>query len=278
MKTRDKSTWPSLPVSARLPINRCNLPATILGSLTFQRHPQPLVIDGVNELHASLFRRLLDIHNAIERARFFMDYMVVQFRLQQLEDAGYDCHSRADRVNANYLRVLRGWLFDPNGREAAILKSWIESRFGLLPRFHRARISGPDSDAYREFEQDRAIGLYNTNALEAQLDLLYSYCQFELHLNPLPSRHMLLFRGINRMDKKLETFGHTEQGNPIALLNSANSFSAHPERADEFGDKVIAVNVPIAKVFYFSGLLPGILEGEDEYIVIGGLFEIENVV
>ena len=41
---------PRLPRWARLPINRCNLPADILGGLSFQRGPCPLVIDGVAEL------------------------------------------------------------------------------------------------------------------------------------------------------------------------------------------------------------------------------------
>jgi len=44
---------PSLPRSARLPINRCNLPVAILGSLTYLRHPVPLELDGVAELHRS---------------------------------------------------------------------------------------------------------------------------------------------------------------------------------------------------------------------------------
>ena len=35
-----------------------------------------------------------------------------------------------------YLRVVRGWAFDPDGREAAVLKGWVESRFGLMPRHH----------------------------------------------------------------------------------------------------------------------------------------------
>ena len=46
----DLSSPPSLPTWARLPINRCNLPAAILGSLTYQRHPVPLKLDGVEDL------------------------------------------------------------------------------------------------------------------------------------------------------------------------------------------------------------------------------------
>ena len=49
---------PRLPKGS-LPINRCNLPAVILGGLTFQRHPAPLLLDGVAELHHRLFRSLI---------------------------------------------------------------------------------------------------------------------------------------------------------------------------------------------------------------------------
>lgn len=63
----------SLPRYARLPINRCNVPAVILGSLTFQRFPTPLHLDSVAELHADLFRRLARIADAGDRAETFRD-------------------------------------------------------------------------------------------------------------------------------------------------------------------------------------------------------------
>ena len=46
---------PALPKYAYLPINRCNLPAVILGSLSFQKHPTPLFLDGVHTLHRAFF-------------------------------------------------------------------------------------------------------------------------------------------------------------------------------------------------------------------------------
>lgn len=113
---------PILPASARLPINRCNLPAVILGSLTFQRHPEPLLIDGVAELHADLFQRLDRLADPEKRASQFMDYMVVRFRLARLEEAGLDNRTRRRRVHADYLHLVRGWSFSPDGREGAALK------------------------------------------------------------------------------------------------------------------------------------------------------------
>ncbi len=32
--------------------------------------------------------------------------------------------------------------------------------------------------------------------------------------------------------------------------------------------------VPLSKVFCYTRLLPGMLQGEDEYTVIGGLYEV----
>ena len=46
----------------------------------------------------------------------------------------------------------------------------------------------------------RAAGLYGTHALEAQLDLVYSYCQYELaHAWPADTL-LTLYRGVNHMD------------------------------------------------------------------------------
>jgi NAD+--dinitrogen-reductase ADP-D-ribosyltransferase len=79
----------SLPAYARRSINRCNLPAIILGSLTFQQYPTPLFIDGVWELHGALFRSLEFVSDPAQRAIQFMDYMRSSFLLDNLDDAGF---------------------------------------------------------------------------------------------------------------------------------------------------------------------------------------------
>jgi NAD+--dinitrogen-reductase ADP-D-ribosyltransferase len=267
---------PSLPRRACLPINRCNLPARILGSLTFQRHPSPLAIDGVAELHRDLLAALEGMAGAAERALHFMDYMTVHFRLEHLDEAGFDPAARRHRGKANYLRLLRGWAFDSDSREGAVLKGWAESRFGLLPRFHREPLRDFGAAACRAYLEERAAGLYGTNALEAQIDLLYTYCQYELGRSLPGTTHLMLYRGANRLSEH-ELLGAADEASPILLLNNLNSFSASRERADEFGDRVSAVRVPIQKIFFHSGLLPGVLAGEDEYIVIGGLYRAEPV-
>ncbi|MBK8387422.1 MAG: NAD(+)--dinitrogen-reductase ADP-D-ribosyltransferase [Candidatus Accumulibacter sp.] len=264
---------PTLPRLARLPINRCNLPAAILGGLTYQRHPTPLQIDGVADLHKPLWALLDDIPEAPERAARFVGYMQNHFRLQQPEDAGLAAGQAGARARATYLRVVRGWAFDAESREAAVLKGWVESRFGLCPRHHGEALREPGSRAWQRYVESRAQGLRGTNALEAQLDLLYAYSQYELARQfPLRS-HLRLYRGVNRLAEH-ETIQHDAGGDKVLLLNNINSFSRSRERAGEFGDDLLAVDVPLPKLAFFSQLLPGMLRGEDEYVVIGGLYRV----
>ena len=268
---------PVLPKLARLPINRCNLPAAILGGLTFQRTPAALAIDGVASLHRPLFELLDDIGEVKERAQRFVGYMASHFSLEQPAQAGLTSDQPRRRAKANYLRVVRGWAFDADGREAAVLKGWVESRFGLLPRHHGESLREPGSPAWQRYVAMRAAGLYGTNALESQLDLLYAYCQYEL-ARQFPQRtHLRLYRGVNRLlDHEVIAESESEcvPGTKVVLLNNANSFSRSRERAGEFGDSVLSVDVPLPKITFFSDLLPGMLKAEDEYVVIGGLYRV----
>ncbi len=267
-------TEPILPDSSRLSLNRCNLPATLLGSLMFQQHPVPLELDGIRPLHRDLFELLRSIPNHPERAQRFMDYMTVHFRLDHLEDAGLQPGlPKKTRVNANYLRMVRGWAFNSDGREGAVLKNWVETRFGLLSRHHAGPLGDRDSDARHAYMRQAAAGIYAANAVEAQLDLLYTYCQYELSLRHPDSPHLVIYRGINRIDEH-EVLDQPVRGVYRVLLNNLNSFTGNRERADEFGDYILEVAVPLPKIFFFNRLLPGMLKGEDEFVVIGGLYEV----
>lgn len=300
---------PSLPTNARLPINRCNLPAVILGGLTYQAHPVALEIDGIRAFHQDLFRLLAPIEQARERAERFVDYMAAHFCLDDLEAAGLSAQRvKKYRRNANYLRMVRGWSFDADGREGAVLKHWVETRFGLLARHHGGPLAGDDGEAYQRYLAQGAQGLYATNALEAQLDLLYTYCQYELVRQHPEETHLTLYRGINRFgEHELLDSGRktdscsamdtrqakapagaiegdrgmgTEAGRAAlsgrrrVLLNNLNSFTGNRERACEFGDYILEAQVPLPKVFFYNSLLPGMLKGEDECVVIGGVYEV----
>lgn len=299
-----------LPSSAQLPVNRCNLPAKLLGSLSFQKHPTDLFIDGIHELHRQLFDRLAREPEPSGRVHLFRDYMTVHFRLHHLEDAGLSEHSKNTRVHADYLRTIRGWLFNSDGYEGAALKSWVESRFGLTTRYHQGPLQkgplqkgplqkGPLQNGLSEkspitkdplknsrtdniedrnvhFEQMRAKALYCTNALESQLDLLYSFCQFELAKSHTTQERITLFRGVNKIEE-YDILQQLDKHRLILLLNNMNSFSANKERADEFGDRCLEVSVPWQKVIYYSNLLPNLLQGEEEYLVVGGLYQVHIV-
>lgn len=268
----------TLPTYACLPINRCNLPPIILGSLTFQLHPARLYIDGVETLNAELFDSLDNIEDSAERAEHFTSYMKSCFLLDHLDEAGLD--SRADkqkRGKADYLRTLRGWLFDADSKEGAVLKGWIESRFGLLPRYHHGQLTDFSGPLYQAYLHARSQGLYNTNALESQLDLLFAYCQYELRRRFPEQSHIKLYRGTNKMDE-YEVLKQLDKHHFILILNNLNSFTSNRERADEFGDYILEVNVPLAKLIYFPELLLGHLRGEDEHLVIGGVYEINMLI
>ncbi|UHD17961.1 NAD(+)--dinitrogen-reductase ADP-D-ribosyltransferase [Thiocapsa bogorovii] len=264
----------TLPANARLPINHCNLPAVILGSLTYQQHPVPLELDGIRNFHADLFRTLAPIPQHAARSQAFQDYVSAHFLLDHLDEAGLaKDKTKKKRINANYLRMARGWSFDSDGREGAILKRWVESRFGLLARHHAGPLQGRHSEAYERYVTEGTRGLYATNALEAQLDLLYTYCQYELLQAHPEETHLSLYRGINRIDEHeiLETLGG---GRYRVLFNNLNSFTSSRERADEFGDYILIAEVPLPKIFFFNRLLPGMLKGEDEFVVVGGVYEV----
>lgn len=262
----------TLPQRARLALNRCNLPPVILGGMTFQRFPEHLTIDGVQTFHADLFQQLDAIADAGQRADKFQDYMAVKFRLFAPEDAGGEPNK--GRARADYLRLLRGWFFDSDGREGAVLKAWAESRFGLTVRFHKSPLSEGDDAAYAQYMKDRADGLHNTNALEAQLDLVFAYCQYELGRQRAGETHVTLYRGVNRIDA-FEILEKHDSRRHVILLNNVNSFTTGRDTAGEFGDYILTARVPLSKIFFFSGLLPGRMRGENEYIVLGGVYEVD---
>jgi NAD+--dinitrogen-reductase ADP-D-ribosyltransferase len=268
--------WPGLPKTARLPINRCNLPAIILGSLTFQQHPAPLVIDGVAEVHKRLFGLLDKLDEPQRRVRQFMDFMTVYFRLQALAEVGLTLGKQNLRGRADYLRMVRGWAFDPDCQEGAVLKGWVESRFGLLTLYHKGNLRDRSGEHYLGYLEARSKGLYNTNALEAQLDLLYTYCQYELSRQYNGRQHLSLYRGFNHSGDD-ELLVKLSRSRRIVLLNNLSSFTSCRDRADEFGDHMLRAQIPLSKIFFYHRLLPGVLKGEDEYVVIGGIYEIERL-
>jgi NAD+--dinitrogen-reductase ADP-D-ribosyltransferase len=151
----------------------------------------------------------------------------------------------------------------------------VESRFGLMPRNHRGPLGDYHNGRYQRYLTDRAEGLYNTNGLESQLDLLYTYCQYEIGRRYQEQTHLLLYRGINRVQEH-EVLHQPGKHTYILLLNNLNSFTSNRFRADEFGDYILEAEIPLAKLLYFPELIPGILKGEKEFLVIGGVYQVKT--
>ena len=92
---------------------------------------------------------------AERRGEVFADYMTVRFQLAWPEAMGLSGHKKG-RTKANYIRMIRGWSFDADSREGAVLKGWVESRFGLMPRWHGESLRDPSGEAYTRYMAARA--------------------------------------------------------------------------------------------------------------------------
>jgi NAD+--dinitrogen-reductase ADP-D-ribosyltransferase len=254
--------------------NLCNLPPWVIASRHFNEHPQQLSIQGVREANRFLFGKLDNIAAQEERGQVFSDYLSVKFSLHHEQDQTVTARRS---LRNSYLRFLKGWMMDSNSVEGAVLKGWVESRIGIPPSFHNGRITGSDSAAHYRYVLDRTRGSKRTNAINAQLDLLYEYCQYELWRGDPDQQFLTLYRGtydaaehdlLERIDKRQQ----------IVRMNNLVSFTDQEERAWEFGSTVWACRVPRAKIFFFDQLLPGsILKGEGEYLVIGGEYNVRRV-
>jgi NAD+--dinitrogen-reductase ADP-D-ribosyltransferase len=254
-------------------LNLCNLPPWVIGSRHYNRRPQPLEIQGVRQANRLLFERLQQEDCPAGRAAIFNDFMDVGFQLHQWREQK-TAGGRKSLKNS-YLRFLRGWMFDSNGREGAVLKGWVESRFGLHPTYHAAAIGDLQSESYFRYLVERMRGAARTSAIHQQLDVLYEFSQYELRRRYPEVKHFTLYRGVYGFEEHviLEQY---DQHRCLMRLNNLNSFTGDFERAWEFGSRVLKTEVPLEKIVFFSGLLPTArLQGEEEFLVIGGEYEVE---
>ncbi len=253
--------------------NLCNLPPWAIASRHFNVHPKPLEIQGVRQANRLLFERLDGLDAAEERARQFHDYMDVTFQLHQWQIE--TSVSGRKSLKNSYLRFLKGWMFDSNSPGGAVLKGWVESRFGLSPTFHREPIDSINSEAYYQFMVDRMQGAARTSAIHGQLDLLYEFVQYELQRRFTGRTHLTLYRGVFDFTEH-RIIEKQDKTNYLIRLNNLNSFTTDFERAWEFGSRVLKAEVPLAKIIYLCGILPSsLLKGEEEVLVLGGEYEVQ---
>ncbi|MBL9134397.1 MAG: NAD(+)--dinitrogen-reductase ADP-D-ribosyltransferase [Verrucomicrobiales bacterium] len=257
-------------------LNRCNLPPWIIGSEEFQANPQPIDIDGARLTDPWLFRRLEQTPEPDERSRIFHEYVCVKFSLDEVVRSRTG--GKPKRVYS-YVHLLRAWGADSNGPAGAVLKAWVESRFGLLATYHHGRLVD-DSAARDAFRVDRMRGASRAIGVLMQLDLLYTFCQDELRRRFPGHRWKTLYRGTHDPEEYVirEQAPHrSASAHELTLvqLNNLSSFTSDPEVAWEFGSHAWEAQVPLAKIVFFSGLLPrSCLAGEAEHIVLGGYYRI----
>jgi NAD+--dinitrogen-reductase ADP-D-ribosyltransferase len=257
-------------------LNRCNLPPWAIASRLYNLHPQPIEIQGVQCAGKPLFSKLERVEDLLERGQLFHDFMDVRFQLHQWENQ--ESRSSRKALKNSYLRFLRGWLFDSNSIEGAVLKGWVESRLGLQPLFHKEPITDIHSEAYFLYTVEKMKGSARTSAILRQLDLLYEYVQYELQRQRPEETHLTLYRGINDFAEH-QIIEKKDKHHFLLRLNNLNSFTDDFERAWEFGSRVLKAEVPLTKIFFCGGLLPkSLLKGEGEFLVIGGEFDVEVMI
>jgi NAD+--dinitrogen-reductase ADP-D-ribosyltransferase len=259
----------------RISLSRCNLPPWVIASREFNEDPRPIEIQGVRHANRFLFDTLDRIDDPAERARRFDDWISVRFQLHHWRDQATSAARRS--LRNSYLRFLRGWGVDSSSVEGAVLKGWVESRMGLPPTFHRGRIEGVECASYQAYAMDRMRGSARTSAIHDQLDLVYTFTQYELGRRRPSDRWVTLWRGVHDASEHevLETLGRREW---IVRLNNLCSFTEDRERAWEFGSTVWEARVALPRVFFASDLLPtSILKGEREWMVIGGETRVRRI-
>jgi len=249
--------------------NKINIPAKLFVSREYNVGVTPIIIDGVVEYHRRLFEIVASAGSINDASAFFESYMNELFALEE-------------RVNGkkvgSYIRLLKSWLFDSNNSAGAVLKGWVENRFGLIPFYHGQSIPGLYSKEYYDYLQEWMNSRTNKNSMFSQLDLLYTYTQTIIKAyceNHVPS--ITLYRGVNDLSDHI-IINQLSKRKYCIELNSLSSFTSEKEIAEQFGSKIIKAEVPYTKIVYFSEALPKrSFSGELEYLVIGGRYDVETV-
>jgi NAD+--dinitrogen-reductase ADP-D-ribosyltransferase len=254
--------------------NLVGVPTGLLASAAYNDYPVPLHIAGAREMYRSLFEMLDQSESIAEAAEVFQDYMGVVFGLDQEQmekGAKCDIPKERRRFRSSYMRLLRGWGFDSNSAEGAVLKGWVESRFGLFPTFHKVAIDRVSGSGWVTYVEEKMSSRFHNNSIHTQLDLLYEFCQWSLaHTFSKGRKHLTLYRGVNDFAEH-QLVEKIDKRTFVIRINNLVSFTDDREVADQFGDYIIETYVPTTKVLFFNRLIPQApLKGESEYMVIGG--------
>lgn len=258
--------------------NLVGVPAPLLASTAFNAHPQPLHIAGARECNPGLFALLERSREADEARAVFAHYMSLAFGLvRPADEARGESPGERRRWRSSYLKLLQGWGLDSNGPSGAVLKGWVESRFGLVPSFHGAPLARFPSPAWVAYLEQKGASRYHNNSIFQQLDLLYEFCQWMLMRFALlgGGTHATLWRGSTRCEEQVAA-GSLRERHCTVRLNNLVSFSTTRAEAQCFGDWVLEARIPQCKLLLVPGLLNTTsLHGEAEVLAIGGDCEVE---
>lgn len=249
--------------------NLVGVPTDLLATAAFNEAAPALHIAGVREANSHLFQMLEQVADGPEAAAIFEHYMAVMFGLNPQPRSETVVGERR-RYRSSYLRLLRGWAYDSNSPEGAVLKGWVESRFGLFPTFHKGSIDYIGAPRWVDYVNDKMGSRFHNNSILGQLDLLYEFCQWSLARNNQERRHWTLFRGVVDFSEH-QVVARLDRRRLVVRLNNIVSFTAHRDIATWFGDTILEAAVPLSKILFFNELLPRHgLKGEGEVLVIGG--------
>ncbi len=260
--------------------NLVGLSTDLLGSAAFNDHPVALHLSGVREMNKNLFEMLSHADGLPDAGDAFYKYMMAMFGIdpEQLEKERAEAEkggSRVRRYRSSFLRLLKGWGYDSNAPEGAVLKGWVESRFGLFPTFHKSMLSRVGGGEWASYVEEKMSSRFHNNSIYTQLDMLYEFCQWALARYAAPGQsHVRLYRGINSFDEH-PIIERIDRNTVVMRLNNLGSFSSDRSVADCFGDTILTAHVPVVKIVFFNTLLPiAPLKGEGEYLVIGGDYRV----
>lgn len=252
--------------------NLVGVPTRYLASVDFNEAPVALHISGVREFNRDLFEMLDQADDETQAAEAFTLYMNAGFGLDAPPEKP---RPKIGRYRSSFLSLVRGWGFDSNGPEGAVLKGWVESRFGLFPTFHKRPIRRISTDVWTDYVTEKMSSRFHNNSIHAQLDLLYEYSQYFLARFRSKARVWTLFRGVNAV----QDHAYHEPcpgGGAILRMNNLFSCSQNRDLASCFGDVILKLEAPREKILFFNDLLPShALKGEGEVLVIGGDFLVE---
>jgi len=255
--------------------NLIGVATAYLASAVFNQQPMPLHIAGTRESASGLFDCLARQSDRHECGRIFQAYMCDVFGFDAEQQLRNDKYGRR-RYRNSYLHLIQDWGLDSNNAQGAVFKGWVESRFGLYPTYHKQPLLKFNSRQWAGYIEEKMNSRYHNNCIYMQLDLLYEFCQWMVARFQLPAiDYMRLYRGVNSLDEH-SIVEKIDKQHKIIRFNNINSFTDRRSIASEFGAYILEVQVPVVKLVFFTELLPHhALRGENEYLVLGGDYQVK---